>query len=241
VDRSTLAAAQTPQGARRSLLELAWASYPPDGERQFTDEAAILEACTIPVHAIPGEPANLKVTLPDDILRVEHALAGRVLAPSRARVGFGHDSHPFGPGSGLRLGGVEIAGAPRLAGHSDGDVALHAVADALLGAAGLGDLGRLFPSDARTPRGVASEDLLREVVARLGAHGLRPASVDVVIIGARPKLGARLDDMRDAIARLLGVPQTAVNVKASTGNLAGDEGAGRSMAARAVATLEPAA
>jgi 2-C-methyl-D-erythritol 4-phosphate cytidylyltransferase/2-C-methyl-D-erythritol 2,4-cyclodiphosphate synthase len=241
VDRSTLAAAQTPQGARRSLLEAAWAAYPPDGERQFTDEAAVLEACTIPVHAIPGEPANLKVTMPDDLLRVEHALGERALAPARARVGFGHDSHPFGPGSGLRLGGVEIAGAPRLAGHSDGDVALHAVADALLGAAGLGDLGRLFPSDARTPRGVASEDLVREVVARLAASGLRPASADVVIIGARPKLGARLDSMRDAIARLLGVPPAAVNVKASTGNLAGDEGAGRSMAARAVATLEPTA
>ena len=236
VDRSALATAQTPQGARRSLLEQAWAVFPPDGERQFTDEAAVLEACTIPVHAIPGEPANLKVTLPDDLLRVEQALA-----PARARVGFGHDSHPFGPGSGLRLGGVEIAGAPRLAGHSDGDVALHAVADALLGAAGLGDLGRLFPSDARTPLGVASADLLREVVARLAANGLRPASADVVIIGARPKLGLRLDAMRDAIARLLGVPADAVNVKASSGNLGGDEGAGRSMAARAVATLEPTA
>ena len=181
------------------------------------------------------------MTLPDDLLRVEHVLAERALAPSRSRVGFGHDSHPFGPGTGLRLGGVEIAGAPRLAGHSDGDVALHAVADALLGAAGLGDLGRLFPSDARTPLGVASEDLLREVVARLAASGLRPASADVVIIGARPKLGARLDAMRDAIARLLGLPANAVNVKASTGNLAGDDGAGRSMSARAVATLEPTA
>jgi 2-C-methyl-D-erythritol 4-phosphate cytidylyltransferase / 2-C-methyl-D-erythritol 2,4-cyclodiphosphate synthase len=238
VDRSVLATSQTPQGARRRLLLEAWARFPADGERQFTDEAALLEACTIPVYAIPGEPANLKVTLPDDILRVQAALAP---APARVRVGFGHDSHPFGPGHGLRLGGVEIAGAPRLAGHSDGDVALHAVADALLGAAGLGDLGRLFPSDSRTPRGVASEALLREVVARLAALGLRPASVDLVIIGARPRLGGRLDAMRDAIAGLLGIPAAAVNVKASTGNLAGDEGAGRSMSARAVATIEGAA
>ena len=234
VDRSALAAAQTPQGARRRLLEQAWITFPPDGQREFTDEAAVLEACTIRVHAIPGEPANLKVTLPDDLRRVEQALA-----PSRARVGFGHDSHPFGPRSGLWLGGVEIAGAPRLAGHSDGDVALHAVADALLGAAGLGDLGRLFPSDSRTPRGIASADLLREVVARLASRGLRPASVDVVVIGARPRLGTRLDAMRDAIAGLLGLPVDAVNVKASTGNLAGDEGAGRSMSARAIAALEP--
>ena len=88
--------------------------------------------------------------MPEDLRRVE-----RALAPAIARTGFGTDRHPFGPGTGLRLGGIEIAGAPRLAGHSDGDVALHAVADALLGAAGLGDLGRLFPADARTPLGVA--------------------------------------------------------------------------------------
>ena len=164
-------------------------------------------------------------------------------APPRAsvRVGFGHDSHSFGPGRGLRLGGIEIAGAPRLAGHSDGDVALHAVADALLGASGQGDLGRLFPPDARTPRGIASGELLREVVARLSAAGLRPGSVDIVIIGARPRLGDHLDAMRAAIADLLGLSVAAVNVKASTGNLAGDEGAGRSIAARAVATVEGAA
>jgi 2-C-methyl-D-erythritol 4-phosphate cytidylyltransferase/2-C-methyl-D-erythritol 2,4-cyclodiphosphate synthase len=235
VDRTALAAAQTPQGARRGLLLDAWAAFPPDGDREFTDEAALLEACRIPVHAIPGEPANLKVTLPDDLRRVEQALA-----PEPGRVGFGHDSHPFGPGTGLRLGGIEIAGAPRLAGHSDGDVVLHAVADALLGAGGLGDLGRLFPADDRTPRGVASESLLREVAARLDAAGLAPASVDVVVIGARPRLGARLDGMRDAIAGVLGLDPAAINVKASSGNLAGDEGAGRSISARAVATLRSA-
>ncbi len=235
VDRSTLAAAQTPQGARRALLLEAWAAFPPGGPREFTDEAALLEACTIPVYAIPGEAANLKVTLPEDLQRVEQALA-----PASARIGFGHDSHPFGPGTGLRLGGIEIAGAPRLAGHSDGDVVLHAVADALLGAAGLGDLGRLFPADARTPRGIASTELLTEVVRRLAVVGLQPGSVDIVVIGARPKLGTRLDLMRGAIAGLLGVNEGAVNVKASTGNLAGDDGAGRSISARVVASLRGA-
>lgn len=236
VDRSVLAAAQTPQGARRGLLLDAWETFPPEGTREFTDEAALLEACTIPVHAIPGEPANLKVTLPDDLRRVEQALA-----PQAARTGFGHDSHPFGPGTPLRLGGVEIAGAPRLHGHSDGDVALHAVADALLGAAGLGDLGRLFPADARTPRGIASDALLGEVVMRLAGVGLRPASVDLTIIGARPRLGARLEAMRTAIAALLGLDESVVNVKASTGNLTGDDGAGRSISARAVANVRGAA
>ena len=232
VDRASLGAAQTPQGARRNLLVQAWETFPPDGGREFTDEAALLEACRIPVHAIPGDPANLKVTLPDDLRRVELALGS--VTPG---VGFGHDSHPFGPGAPLRLGGVTVDGAPALAGHSDGDVALHAVADALLGAAGLGDLGRLVPADASTPRGVASDALLGTVVERLADRGLAPATVDLVIIGARPKLGARLDAMRTAIAATLGVDEAAVNVKASTGNLGGDEGAGRSISARAVATV----
>jgi 2-C-methyl-D-erythritol 4-phosphate cytidylyltransferase/2-C-methyl-D-erythritol 2,4-cyclodiphosphate synthase len=235
VDRSKLAVAQTPQGARRGMLLDAWMVFPPDGPPEFTDEASLLEACRIPVHAIPGEPANLKVTMPDDLRRVEQALV-----PAAVRVGFGHDSHPFGPDTGLLLGGIEIPGAPRLAGHSDGDVVLHAVADALLGAAGLGDLGRLFPADARTPRGIASEALLREVMARVSRGGLAPSSVDVVVIGARPRLGDRLTAMDDAIARILGIEPGAVNVKASTGNLAGDEGAGRSISARAVATLRSA-
>jgi 2-C-methyl-D-erythritol 4-phosphate cytidylyltransferase/2-C-methyl-D-erythritol 2,4-cyclodiphosphate synthase len=232
VDRAELASAQTPQGARRRLLLDAWDRFPPDGPRAFTDEAALLEACTITVHAIPGEPTNLKVTLPDDLARVE-----QLLAAGAPRVGFGHDSHPFGPGSPLRLGGIAIEGAPALAGHSDGDVVLHAIADALLGAAGQGDLGRLFPSDERTPRAIDSGLLLREVVTRLAAAGLRPASADVTIIAARPRLGSRLDAMRAAIADALGVDAVFVNVKASTGNLAGDEGAGRTISARAVATV----
>jgi 2-C-methyl-D-erythritol 4-phosphate cytidylyltransferase/2-C-methyl-D-erythritol 2,4-cyclodiphosphate synthase len=232
VDRAGLAAAQTPQGARRELLLRAWEAFPADGGREFTDEAALLEACRIPVHAIPGDPANLKVTLPDDLRRVEQALS-----PVAARVGFGDDSHPFGPGSPLHLGGVVVDGVPALQGHSDGDVALHAVADALLGAGGLGDLGRLFPADARTPRGIASDELLRAVVGRLAMVGLAPASIDLVIIGARPRLGGRLDDMRAAIAAAVGLDAGLVSVKASTGNLAGDEGAGRSISARAVATV----
>jgi 2-C-methyl-D-erythritol 2,4-cyclodiphosphate synthase len=155
----------------------------------------------------------------------------------RARTGIGHDSHPFGPGAPLVLGGVEIPGAPRLHGHSDGDVALHAVAEALLGAAGLGDLGRLFPSDARTPQGIDSRELLAEVRGRLEAGGFRPTSVDVTIVGARPRLADHLDGMATAMADLLGLDRAAVNVKASTGNLDGAEGAGRSISALAIATL----
>jgi 2-C-methyl-D-erythritol 4-phosphate cytidylyltransferase/2-C-methyl-D-erythritol 2,4-cyclodiphosphate synthase len=232
VDRAGLAAAQTPQGVRMGLLREAYRRFPPAAEATFTDEAALLEACSIPVHAIRGRPDNLKVTLPADLTQ-----AALILGVAEPRVGFGHDSHPFGPGDPLVLGGVPIPTAPRLHGHSDGDVVLHALADALLGAAGLGDLGRLFPADERTPRGVDSGVLLRDVVARLAERGLRAATVDVTILGARPRLGARLDDIRDTIAALLGVDGDRVNVKGSTGNLAGMEGAGRGISARVVATV----
>jgi 2-C-methyl-D-erythritol 2,4-cyclodiphosphate synthase len=161
--------------------------------------------------------------------------------PGATRTGFGSDRHPFGPGDGLRLGGVEIGGAPRLHGHSDGDVALHAVAGALLGAAALGDLGELYPADERTPRGSSSAGFVREVVARLAAAGWAPASVDLTIRAARPRLGPSVPAMRDAIARLLGVETAAVSVKTSTGNLSGDAGAGRVVEAEAVATISRAA
>jgi 2-C-methyl-D-erythritol 4-phosphate cytidylyltransferase/2-C-methyl-D-erythritol 2,4-cyclodiphosphate synthase len=233
VDRTGLGTAQTPQGARRELLREAYRRYPADGPRTFTDEAALLEACDVPVHVVPGDAANLKVTLPGDLERAIAALTrGRAI-----RTGIGHDSHPFGPGMPLLLGGVEIAGAPRLAGHSDGDVVLHALADALLGATALGDLGRLFPADERTPRGVASGLLVEDVRRRLGDAGWRPASVDLTVIAARPRLGSHLEPMRRTIAGLLGLDPDAVSVKASSGNLDGPEGAGRSISALVIATV----
>ncbi len=232
VDRDDLAAAQTPQGIRLGLLRRAYDRFPPHGTRTFSDEAGLLEACSIPVHAVPGEHDNHKVTHPSDLHHVASALG-----VGRPRVGFGHDGHPFGRDEPLAIGGVEIAGAPRLHGHSDGDVVLHAVADALLGAAGMGDLGRLFPADATTPRGVDSSELLGDVVSRLASAGWRPGFVDVTILAGRPHLGARLEAIRSRIAELLGVDADHVNVKASTGNLDGMEGAGRGISARAVAVV----
>jgi 2-C-methyl-D-erythritol 2,4-cyclodiphosphate synthase len=153
------------------------------------------------------------------------------------RIGIGVDGHPFGPGSPLRLGGIEVPGAPALHGHSDGDAALHAVADALLGGAGLGDLGRHHPADERTPRGVASADLLASVVELVRDAGWRPESLDLTIVAARPRLATHLAGMRAAIAALIGLEAGAVSVKASTGNLSGDAGAGRGIEARVVAIL----
>ena len=178
VERSGLVAAQTPQGVRRDVLADAYATFPPDGPSTWTDEASLLEACRITVHAIPGDAANLKVTLPDDLERVASALAraGRMVGPAAAgpavRVGIGDDEHPFGPGSPLALGGITIDAAPRLHGHSDGDVVLHAVCDALLGAAGLGDLGRIFPPGPATPPGIAGATLVAECLRRVQAAGI---------------------------------------------------------------------
>jgi 2-C-methyl-D-erythritol 4-phosphate cytidylyltransferase/2-C-methyl-D-erythritol 2,4-cyclodiphosphate synthase len=238
VDREELATAQTPQGVRRGLLRSAFARYPPGGPETWTDEAALLEACRIVVHAIPGETSNLKVTVPADLDRVRSALGGAASGVGVARIGSGSDSHPFGPGAPLVLGGIEVAGAYRLHGHSDGDVALHAVADALLGAAGMGDLGRLFPAGPETPHGIASRELLAEVARRLAVAGWRVSSVDLTIVGARPRLAGLLDSMRDAIAETIRVPGEVISVKASSGNLAGMEGAGRGISANAVAAIE---
>jgi 2-C-methyl-D-erythritol 2,4-cyclodiphosphate synthase len=166
-------------------------------------------------------------------------VAGRDEAgqPAATRTGFGWDRHAFGPGDGLWLGGIEIPAAPRLHGHSDGDAALHALVGALLGAAALGDLGALYPADARTPRGQASSAFVRDVVARLAAAGWRPAAVDLSIRAARPRLAPSVAPMRAAIAILLGIDETAVSLKLSTGNLSGDAGAGRVVEADAVATV----
>ena len=234
VDRTTLGAAQTPQGVRRAVWRAAM-DDPLATTGTWTDEAALLEACKIPVHVVPGDPSNLKVTMPADLAR-----AAAILAPddSTLRSGVGHDAHPFGPGAPLVLGGIAFEGVPRLLGHSDGDVALHAIADALLGAAALGDLGRHFPAGPSTPAGIASGEMLATVVERLAEHGWRPRSVDVTIIAARPRLADRLDLMRASVAARLAIPLEQVSLKASTGNLDGSEGAGRSISALALATIE---
>jgi 2-C-methyl-D-erythritol 4-phosphate cytidylyltransferase/2-C-methyl-D-erythritol 2,4-cyclodiphosphate synthase len=235
VERDGLAAAQTPQGVRRELLVDAYSAIDPYGPRTFTDESALLEAHGVAVVVVEGEPDNLKVTRPADLARATAILAARLGHP---RVGIGRDSHAFGPRDGLALGGIVIPEAPRLDGHSDGDAALHAVADALLGASGGGDLGRLFPATDPATEGVDSGRLLAEVVARVGDAGLRPANLDLTIVCGRPRLGAeRLEHMRDRIAELLELDRGSVSVKASTGNLDGPEGAGRSISAIAIVSL----
>lgn len=232
-ERAGLYRAQTPQGARRELL-LAAAEAHAGGDDDVPDEADLLARDGVPVAIVPGDPGNLKVTLPEDLLQARR-LVGE---DSSWHVTLGSDSHPFGPGEGLRLGGLLIDGAPRLHGHSDGDVVLHALCDALLAAAGDGDLGRLFPSGQRHTRGIDSRELVAQVMRRVESSGLLVSGLDVTILGARPRLGGRrLDAIAEAMAGLTGIDRSRVSVKAATGNLGGDEGAGRVISASCLVTV----
>ena len=202
---TTSATAQTPQGVRRDLLERAYAAFPAAGRADLHRRGRPAGGL---YHSRPCGPRR------SDEPQGDRARGSRTGPRPRCsercaarrpgiRVGFGSDGHPFGPGEPLALGGIAIDGAPRLHGHSDGDVALHAVADALLGPAALGDLGRLFPADPRRRAGIASGELLasrRRAGSRTRAIAPRP--IDLTIVGARPRLGGRLDAMRVTIAGL---------------------------------------
>lgn len=154
------------------------------------------------------------------------------------RIGHGFDAHAHGGDRVLRLGGVELPGAPGVRAHSDGDVVLHALMDALLGAAAAGDLGELFPSGDERWRGADSGDLLREVLALLRARGWRPANVDVTVVAQQARIAPHRAAMAANIARLLGIDADRVGVKATTTDGLGALGRGEGVAAHAVALLE---
>lgn len=156
------------------------------------------------------------------------------------RVGNGYDVHRFRAGDGgpLRLGGVDIPGAPRLDGHSDGDALIHAVIDALLGAAGEGDIGQHFPPGTPEYRDIDSRDLLRRVTRLIVARGCRVKNVDATVIAERPRLAEHLSSMRESIASVLGVEPRQVNVKATTNEGLDAVGAGEAIAVMAVALIE---
>jgi 2-C-methyl-D-erythritol 2,4-cyclodiphosphate synthase len=162
-------------------------------------------------------------------------------APPSARAGIGYDSHPLAPDTRLVLGGVEIEDAERgLAGHSDADVLAHAVIDALLGAAGLGDIGQHFPDTDDRWRDADSRDLLSHVCSFLEDHGWTVRHLDATVVCEEPRLGPYRDRMRTALARAAGVRPLEVNVKFTTGEAMGFVGRGEGIAALAVATVERA-
>jgi 2-C-methyl-D-erythritol 2,4-cyclodiphosphate synthase len=154
------------------------------------------------------------------------------------RVGIGYDIHRFREDGTLRLGGMEIAEAPQLDGHSDGDALIHAVVDAILGAAGEGDIGQHFPPGDPETRGIDSRELLTRMVRLVSARGFVVHNVDATVIAERPRLGPHIATMREALARCLSVPSSAVNVKATTHERFGSLGTGEAIAALATVLLE---
>ena len=154
------------------------------------------------------------------------------------RVGTGYDVHPFRTDGTLRLGGIEVPDAPRLDGHSDGDALIHAIIDALLGAAGEGDIGQHFPPGDPATKDIDSRELLTRVVRLVVARGFGIHNVDATVIAERPRLGPHIAAMREAIARGLGIAASSVNVKATTHERIGSLGSGQALAAIAVALLD---
>jgi len=244
IDRDAVVAAQTPQGATLAALRAALEEAHAWG-RRVTDEAAALTAAGTNVRTVPGDLANRKLTEPGDEALLRGALVNRAAplawpsAEAGQRVGIGFDAHRFDASRTLRLGGVTHAGEVGLAGHSDGDAALHALIDALLGAVAAGDIGTLFPSTDPRWRDANSSDLLRLTVEQLATAGWRPVGIDLTIVAAHPAITVRRDEMRARIAALAGVEIGGVSVKGTTSDglgFAGSEG----LAAYAAVTVAPA-
>jgi 2-C-methyl-D-erythritol 4-phosphate cytidylyltransferase/2-C-methyl-D-erythritol 2,4-cyclodiphosphate synthase len=243
-DREGLALAQTPQAATLVVLRAALEEAQAWG-RKMTDEAAALGAGGVVVHSVAGEASNQKLTEPGDERLVAGVLAARSMPLSAPevgagqRAGIGFDAHRFAEGTPLRLGGLEFRSEAGLAGHSDGDAAIHAVIDALLGAAAAGDIGSLYPPDDERWKDADSGELLRGAVEALQAAGWKPASVDVTIVAAHPVIDPRRAEMAERIAGLCGVETSAVGVKGTTSDGLGFAGA-EGIAAFAVAVVAPA-
>jgi 2-C-methyl-D-erythritol 4-phosphate cytidylyltransferase / 2-C-methyl-D-erythritol 2,4-cyclodiphosphate synthase len=247
VERDEVAAAQTPQAARLGALRASIEEAHAWG-RPITDDAGALAAAGVPVHVVPGDPDNRKLTEPSDLVAMRALLAARATnldvtpheVPAGTRVGIGFDAHRLVAGRPMRVAGLDFPDETRgPEGHSDGDAALHALIDALLGAAALGDVGSLFPSDASW-EGADSAELVRLAVSRLGEAGWAPASADVAIALATPAIAPRRDEVRARLAELLGLSAEAVSVKGTTSDGLGVTGAD-GLAAWAAVAIHPRA
>ncbi len=231
VDRAELWRAQTPQGFQFDQI---LAAHHAAAGTQLTDDSAVAEAAGLAPLLVVGSEDNLKVTTTEDLATAERLIAAR---PGDVRVGQGFDVHAFGPGDRIFICGVEIPHDESLVGHSDADVGLHALTDALLGAIGAGDIGMHFPPGDARWRGAASDQFLRHAADLVGARGGAVAAVDVTIICERPKIGPHRAAMVERIAEILGIAAERVSVKATTTDRLGFTGRGEGIAAQAVATV----
>ena len=227
VPRDGLYRMQTPQGFRTDLIRKAHARAP----GVLTDDAALVEAMGEPVYLVPGSPDNLKLTTPEDV-----QMANRFFGTG-FRVGTGYDAHRLVPGRRLILCGVEIPYEKGLLGHSDADAALHALTDALLGAAALGDIGQHFPDSDPAYAGISSLLLLEKAVLPVRQAGFEPVNIDLTIVAQAPKLAPYIPKMRENVARALSLPLEQVSVKATTTERMGFEGRGEGISAMCTALL----
>lgn len=229
VPRAGLWRAQTPQAFRFPRL-LALHRMAPEGA---TDDAALLEAAGDAVALVPGSEDNIKLTYPEDLVRLERVLLGTLLP----RVGTGFDVHRLEAGRKLILCGIEVPHDRGLAGHSDADVGIHALCDAIYGALAEGDIGRHFPPSQAAWKDADSARFLRHAAERIAARGGMLANADVTLICERPKIGPHAAAMQARLAELLGVAPGVVSVKATTTERLGFAGRGEGIAAQAVATV----
>jgi len=241
VDRSELSAAQTPQGFRRRVLDAAYRG----AQSEFTDDAALVAEAGHPVAAVEGDALSFKITTPADLQRARGLVAP--IAPRQAtlehppvapRVGLGTDVHAFGGDGALWLAGLEWPGEPALSGHSDGDAVAHAIVDALLSAAGLGDIGTHFGTDRPEYAEAHADAFLARTLALLGEAGWRIGNVAVQVQANRPRFAARRAEAEAALSAALG--GASVSVSATTTDGLGFTGTGEGVAAHAVALLLPA-
>ncbi|MFC2173454.1 2-C-methyl-D-erythritol 2,4-cyclodiphosphate synthase [Acidobacteriota bacterium] len=245
VDRSGLHAVQTPQAFRFDLLRRSMA-FVFEKDQEITDDAQALELAGEQLHAIAGEKGNIKITDQSDLSMAEAILKHRDETESETRekdgkpdtrVGIGFDAHRFEEGRKLFLGGLEIPWHKGLRGHSDADALVHAICDACLGAAGLGDIGMHFPDRDPQYKGISSLSLLDEVIKYVAETGYRISSCDSVIIAQGPRMAPHIPEMRSKIARHLHLEADRVSIKATTTEGMGFTGREEGVACQAVVVL----
>jgi 2-C-methyl-D-erythritol 4-phosphate cytidylyltransferase/2-C-methyl-D-erythritol 2,4-cyclodiphosphate synthase len=236
VPREGLYRVQTPQIFRADWLINAHRRAAEESFEQATDDAQLLERAGYPVYLVEGDPRNLKLTTPDDLSLLRLYMGEGALT----RTGIGYDIHQLTEGRTLMLGGVAIEYPYGLQGHSDADVVLHAICDALLGAAALGDIGQHFPNSDPRWKDAPSLTLLQQVCTLLTQHGWQPLHVDAMALAEAPKLAPYIPEMRARIAHALGILPEQVSIKATTNEGMDAVGARRAIACYAVATIYPA-
>jgi 2-C-methyl-D-erythritol 4-phosphate cytidylyltransferase/2-C-methyl-D-erythritol 2,4-cyclodiphosphate synthase len=236
-ERDQLWRAQTPQGFKFDAILAAHRAAAKEPAREFTDDAGIAEWFGLDVALVEGAEDNRKLTTAEDLRIADELLQPKGRSAAAVRVATGYDVHAFGPGDAVVLCGVSIPHPKKLIGHSDADVGLHALTDALLGAIADGDIGVHFPpSDARW-RGAASELFLKHAGAKIKERGGTIVHVDVTLLCEAPRIGPYRDEMRARIAAMLGLDLSQVSIKATTNEGLGFIGRGEGIAAFATATV----